>query len=215
MVLKYHSIEEFRQHSIQGKIIHFKGFARRIDYSCKIVQSYEEAVLQLFLELRPDVLAWDGDEYRADSFTRLIPKIHKLLPELRLVMFRTSKFKKQEIVLSAESSFEWYCDYHKNELKDEIKVYLCDSGASYDRLGHLALEHTGSEHVVCFGGGMTLAKEFELASRNLKHVSFHLIPVHRRHNEDAKKYEFCSLLQTSSGNLRRVVEPVVADAIEA
>lgn len=210
MVLTYFADSEFDRSKFGERIVHLKGFAQRINYGSKVIQVYKAALLETLARLEPEVLVWDGDVYKDDSFTRLIPEIHQLLPEIELVMFRKSRFTPEERVIveqNGDREVQWYCDYHKHAIQQEIKVFLTDPGLSYSGLGCRALHCTGSSEVVCFGGGQTVLEEFENAG---KHVNFHIVPAHRPHAADRNKVEECALLKIEAANVRRVIEPHIA-----
>lgn len=148
-----------------GKTIHYKGFAARLDFTDEDTQKKMEETLQYFEAERPDTLVWDGDDYEQDSFTAIIPDIYERIQPLKLVMFLPD------------------CESHKERVRKNwsppegpglpIVCYLLSAELStdYEKHGKEVLKATQSEEVVCFGGGKTLAKEYQNCEQKARFVS--------------------------------------------
>ena len=62
-----------------GSEVHFKGFATRIDSTDPHNVAMAKQLMQRLKAIQPNRIVWDGDNYSMDSFTRLIPEIHREL----------------------------------------------------------------------------------------------------------------------------------------
>ena len=148
-----------------GTTVHFKGFASGVDFNDPHNIGMATQLMQRLKAIQPSRIVWDGDGYELDSFTRLILHMHRELGDaVELVAFLRE------------------CDQERFSQSWEatgvaVSMYLCPSSLSWPKLGTHALEVTGSEVVVCYGGGGTVADEF--AAKPSAEVKFNMFAISR------------------------------------
>jgi len=149
----------------KGPTVHLKGFAGRINFEDPTTAALATKLVHWFLEINPSRVCWDGDELSNDSFTALISRIHKELPDgVELVAFR-----RQEDRDTFDASWK--------NAQLPISVFLCDDALNWQQLGTHALSVTGAKSVGCLGGGGTIRDEF--ANRPTDDVKFTMFAITR------------------------------------
>ena len=167
-------------------IIHLKGFASYLEFNKHIETRNLGDFLVAFVaeKLTKDFLTvtivWDGDTYNQNSFTALIPRLCKaVLPRKTfLVAFvqRCDKYNTKDSFLKSWGGTGM-----------PITLYLTQNFGGYESndpfalLGQFALNCTGSECVVSFGGGNCVKQEYELGSRVA--VQWYVFPASRYHKK--------------------------------
>ena len=175
-----------------GSTVHFKGFASRVDFNNPHNVGIATKLVQRLKAIQPGRIVWDGDNYSKDSFTRLIPHMHRELGDaVELVAFLRE------------------CDQERFSQSWEatgvpVSLYLCPSALDWQKLGTHALEVTGSEVVVCYGGGGTVADEF--AAKPSDAVTFSMFAISRP-TSDGSSTEDAALVGESNASLEVVTVP--------
>ena len=172
-----------------GSTVHFKGFASRVDFTDPHNIGMATLLIQRLKAIQPSRIVWDGDNFSDDSFTRLIPQMHRELGgAVELVAFLRE------------------CDQDRFSQSWEatglpVSLYLCPSALDWQKLGTHALEVTGSEVVVCYGGGGTVADEF--AAKPSAEVKFSMFAISRP-SSDGSSTEHASLVDESDASVEVV-----------
>lgn len=84
-----------------------------------------------------------------------------------------------------------------------MSLYLCPSELDWQKLGTHALEVTGAQMVVCYGGGGTVADEF--AAKPSAEVKFSMFAISRP-TSDGSSTEYASLVGNKSNASLEVFE---------
>jgi len=174
-----------------GKVIHYKGFGRFVDFEDEETAKLAAAVVDYIAGLRPDTIVWDGDSYAPDSFTFLIPQLLQRTGA-RPVMFLKDAEKPRNRIEKA-----WL------PIGLDSECFLCAKDIPHDKLGEKALQSTQSTVVVCFGGGPVVEAEFKLAPES---IIFHVVPVQRR-LPDGPGTQRSALEGLNAPNLKLVTPP--------
>jgi len=175
-----------------GRTVHLKGFASRIDFADSRSAQMAMRVVQRLVELAPSRLVWDGDDFAEKAFTRLIPEIFQSLKgAVELVAFLRE------------------CDEARFRQSWEavglpVTLFLCPAALDWRRLGTHALEVTGSNEVICYGGGGTVAAEFE--ARPSAGVKFSMFAISRP-TSDGLNMEHSALIEAEVDAALEVVYP--------
>ena len=181
--ITFHDISQYPAPDPNG-VIHFKGFATRLNLRNSDYINLTERLLQHLVLANPKYLCWDGDHYNNRSFTYLIPEIQKRLPDLKLIAFL--KTKTQE---DFEKSWNT-CPYKLNITALNITAYTIGGDFSWKELGIRAIKVTKATKVFCLGGGRTVQLEYEAAGSN---VSFEVYAMQRTNT--SKQWEDTEMLQ--------------------
>lgn len=153
---------------LRPPVVHFKGYGAGIDFENKATQDHKKVFLDLCKETFSNggTLVWDGDKYKMESFTELIPDISNLCKNVDFLAFR----KEDKVESFVES---W------NPVSDmQIQVYPLKNIQNYEGLGKVAADMTGTKSIMCFGGGPTVGKEYKMYGPD---IQWDLIPVTRLH----------------------------------
>ena len=166
--------------------VHLKGFASRVNNNDPHTIAMGQLLLKQLTALQPARIVWDGDNFSNDSFTRLIPQIYSQLGSaVELVAFLR------------ECDQERFAQSWKpSELP--VSLYLCPSALDWQKLGTHALEVTGAQMVMCYGGGGTVADEF--AAKPSAEVKFSMFAISRP-TSDGSSTEHASLVGKSNASL--------------
>ena len=173
-----------------GLTVHLKGFASRINFEDQPIFDMAKHLIRRLKALEPSRVVWDGDNFGKESFTRLIPYIHRELGgAVELVAFLRE------------------CDQERFTQSWEatglpVSLYLCPSALDWQKLGTHALEVTGSEMVVCYGGGGTVTDEF--AAKPNADVKFTMFAINRP-TSDGADIEYSALSDANNASLEVVV----------
>lgn len=142
-----------------GVTCHYKGFTSGISFSSLSQGEIVAHIVALLRERKVSTLVWDGDDYRKDSFTALIPFIKAAMPDLRLVAFLMAGDR-----LKRYDSDGFHASWADVENIDGLVAILVDdqvaAGDHYERLGIVALQATWSKLVVSVGGGSVALREY-------------------------------------------------------
>lgn len=176
--ITFHDISQYPAPDPNG-VIHFKGFATRLNLRNSDYINLTERLLQHLVLANPKYLCWDGDHYNNRSFTYVIPEIQKRLPDLKLIAIL--KTKTQE---DFDKSWQT-CPYQIN-----ITAYTIGGDFSWKELGIRAIKVTKATKVFCLGGGRTVQLEYEAAGSN---VSFEVYAMQRTNT--SKQWEDTEMLQ--------------------
>ena len=176
-----------------GSTVHFKGFASRVDFNDPHNIGMATKLAQRLKATQPGRIVWDGDNYSKDSFTRLIPHMHRELGDaIELVAFLRECDRER-------FSRSW------GATGVPVGLYLCPSALGWQQLGTHALEVTGSKVVVCYGGGSTVADEFAAKPSGAATPSMFAIS---RPTSDGSSTEDAALVGESNTSLEVVTDPV-------
>ena len=142
------------------EIVHLKGFASGIDYNKH--EADMQRTVNFILQTEPQVIVWDGDDFKQDSFTYLIPQLFKASTNLRFVAFRS----KEECSTFQEN----WTQTLSNISFPNINLFLAESlrPHQYNELAQFAWKSTGSSHFVCFGGARGILDEYTLYTATTK-----------------------------------------------
>jgi len=166
--------EHFASGIDPSNITHYKGFASGLvsektssssSSSTSINTAYSEQLLSLVVNKNPSMIVWDGDNYSESSFTHLLPKLHQLLPQCKMVAF---------ILFGHEDRF--YNNWKLVEMAEITVFSFSSKNMNFIELGTKALQNTHSKHVVCLGGGKCVEEEFRNANKD---VLFDVFPMNR------------------------------------
>ena len=145
-------------------------------------------------------IIWDGDSYSDDSFTALIPRIYNSLYKTRRKIHLIAFVQNEDKYDTKKSFLE---TWNKKNNNMPISLYTTKNFGDYGGnnnddpfalLGQHALNKTGAKHIVCFGGGNCLKKEYELGKEDGRtHCKWYVYPAMRYH-EKKKKWETASLV---------------------
>jgi hypothetical protein len=182
-----------------GSTLHFKGFGRGVDYNHPAVKWAFHDVAKFVHTAEPTYLAFDGDPYRPDSFTAMLPGLLEGTvnprdpPQPRLLVF---KYDTEENLAEVEDT--WQAAAVPGGLR-LLAVPEDPSGEdnpeSWAALGGIALRFTGAHTALCFGGGDTIALEV----RSNPEVTFHVWPVPRAGRDG--QLQQCALSSLALGNV--------------
>lgn len=173
-----------------GKIIHYKGFAARVNFADEDTQKCKRDVLQYFKAECPDTVVWDGDSYQEDSFTAMIPDIYdKIHPRLVMFLRDTPEEKKRALETWSPTGLPIVC-------------YLLNV-QNWRQLGREALQATQSKKVLCFGGGEVLEQEYKAAVNANENIEFVLVCIRREGQPSHLEAGLKQNLEHGTGRRRR------------
>jgi len=148
--------ENLREHTF----IHLKGFAGGLRFNEKNQKQMElrsgflSYMINLLVKRKPSCLCWDGDNWKQDSYTALIPMIAKMFEERTGEVLPLLAFKLENGVKGFQNAWK--------KIEEVSGTVIPVKGdCSWEELGHRAIEQTKSKHIVCFGGGRTVLKEYK------------------------------------------------------
>ena len=99
------------------------------------------------------IVSFDGDKYEEHSYTKIIPRLKQIRPDIQVVAF-----------------MQWQDSYSRannwNQFKFPITFYLTPPFSDYKVLGRHAIAITGSKQILCLGGGPTVSAEFSYSLPN-------------------------------------------------
>lgn len=140
------------------RLAHVKGFANNM----VINENYKTIENELISQIREgkyEVIAWDGDDYKDNCFTRTLCTIHDKLPYIKFCAFlRNCDRTQRDDGLTHGFDKCW-----KGRFK--INCFLVDDACTYEHLGNLAIQVTNSKIAYCLGGGECVLNEKETAQR--------------------------------------------------
>ena len=154
------------------KIVHLKGFSKGL------TKQRSDAELKLLAYLEQfDVICFDGDELRPDSYTRVLPKL--------LECNKNKPFNIVAFIWSHDKT-KFLSKWNASELNNTPNCYYCCLDSSliknhkhdekYAALGVEALKVSKATDICSFGGGAVVSQEFALTS-NTHH--WHYFPITR------------------------------------
>eukprot|EP01084_Bolivina_argentea_P259362 437613_1 len=159
-------------------VIHFKGFAKGIDFQDNTIRKLQSHCIQTLFNLLKNggTLCWDGDAYKENSFTFIVPLLFK---ELFKPENLEKNIKKNPITNNNKKwlflGFKKEKEKHKfiNSWSNMLKISACNQQLSihfeckpltqirhYTELGTKAINLTKSKIVISFGGGPTVKNEY-------------------------------------------------------
>lgn len=184
---------DFSTRHQSGRTIHLKGFASRLDQHEPRTHKMARSLVQRLKRLKPAQMVWDGDNFATNSFTNLLPYIYEALDkDVELVAF-VRECDQERFIESWQP---------KNL---PISLYLCPDVLDWQKLGTHALAITGSDLVVCFGGGDTVTDEFEARPRAA--IEFIMFSV-TRPTSDGANLEHSPLETCVAPSLEVVASPI-------
>lgn len=184
------AIRQDHQYNTLSHTVQLKGFASRINFDDVHTRDVARRMVHLIVAFKPKRIAWDGDDFNNDSFTRLIPEIYnELQGAVELVAF-VRECDQERFTRSWEAT------------RLPVNLYVCPLALDWYKLGIHALQLTGSHTVVCLGGGETVAAEFAAKSSTL--VKFTMFVITRPTNEQGG-LEYPALMHCSTDDLRVVI----------
>lgn len=166
-----------------GRIVHYKGFAARINFDDEDTQEQKRSAIEFFIKAKPDTVAFDGDNFMADSFTALLHDIYNAThPQLVMFCLDTPGEKERVMASWGPIGLPFVC--FPFSAADGAQLH-------WDQLGIEALRLTQGKTVFCFGGGDVIKREFQAASDD---VTFVVANAYRdgRNPEDGR--DRCSLI---------------------
>lgn len=163
-----------------GEVVHLKGFAARVDFEDPETVADAERTVGIVKQMAPDTLAWDGDDYSQDSYTKLIPTIYREVSAMLVMFVRDSAEERARVVKSWEP------------LHLPLACVLCPPELTFQELGGKALRATQGTKVVCFGGGEVVEEEVE---HGVQDVCYYVVASRRR----AKTAPGVLMLEESGG----------------
>ena len=157
---------EYMPPTIQGGTLHLKGFGRNINFANEHIAETSKKMIQCIADWQPARLVFDGDDFRDDSFTKLIPEaFHLMGAEVDIVAFLQ------------ECDARRFC---KSWASTGLQITLCicelEDQNDWAALGAHALSVTGATEVMCLGGGKILGEEKNRCSPN---VNFNMFAISR------------------------------------
>lgn len=195
---------KWRERIPSSKIAHIKGFGSGIG------KFYNDEVLALLKEC--ELLVWDGDGYKEDSFTQIVPLFLASHPDARAVAFKLNyetdilkdkwasvvkKFPGRIFVVPVELIPPANKDAVRFGIDEEVKKVpdLPDWAQEYFILGRVASKATGSKTVISLGGGGIAANEASVGIDDGQ--QWHIFALSR-----GKKEQFPSLLNFAAAEPR-------------
>lgn len=150
----------------KGSTLHVKGFGRGIDFTNAHIADISKKMTQCILDWQPARIVFDGDDFREDSFTRLILEVvQKIGAEVEIVAFLQ------------ECDTRRFC---KSWAATGLQITICicelEDQNDWPALGVYALSVTGATEVMCFGGGETIKEEKKRCGVDVK---FHMFAISR------------------------------------
>ena len=187
--------------------VHFKGFTSGLsDAAAK--RKATGAIVAWLLEVEPKHVAWDGDEYRAGSFTEVMLDA---VAEARRRGLELALWRVAMRGASKSAAGEAWDDKAKEMgapmVRVETDVALGGSASDEDACvehGLAALAYTQARHVVCVGGGRCVAREVLRAPDG---VDFWVVDIARRDGDgSATRFDWdavaargnCGVLEVAS-----------------
>eukprot|EP00756_Hemistasia_phaeocysticola_P041204 Hpha_TRINITY_DN16903_c3_g15::TRINITY_DN16903_c3_g15_i1::g.53564::m.53564 len=155
-----------------GKTVFLKGYAGGLDFPS--LGGAKGLLLQMMRQGAYDTVVWDGDPYKPDSFTSLLPEVAHALPEARLVALK--------ILRDVQKCREGW----EAKLQGRAQVEGVDV-ADFVALGRAGLEKYGEgADVFFFGGGKVAREELKnMLSSPEKGMQIHVLHDVRRGDEDS------------------------------
>ena len=151
----------------EATTVHLKGFASGFDYH----DSLTLALLSMLKLNKITDIVWDGDLLAPGSFTKMIPVIMEIYPEIQFTAFAFETDK-----ISRLESWEHF--------NDKIQWIWCPDmgGDGWKKLGIHALKVTNSKTVYALGGGQTVSAEHATCEEGGLEVEFNDFPWSRLNN---------------------------------
>ncbi|CAE7354046.1 unnamed protein product, partial [Symbiodinium pilosum] len=144
-------------------------------------EGLDDRLVQLLLQfIGPSgVLAWDGDQFSQDSFTRVLDKALSTSSVAGVAFYWASL--EQDFRRSWQQRAERFRGGLHLVLLDDPPGHILGSDDSWVWLGTDALRITRAEHVLTLGGGGVVAEEAAVCRRDeeLKRVRWHVVKVPR------------------------------------
>lgn len=178
--------------------IHLKGFASHLNFKHKHTESMATLLIdficgKLTINYSTVHLIWDGDSYSDESFTSLIPRLYNVLCKSCKIFLVAFVQDVDKYGTKKEFLETW------SKLSLPISLYLTENFGEYGGvdddpfalLGQHALKQSRAKHIVCFGGGKCLKKEYELGKPHKKYTWF-VFPATRYHSKK-KTWESATL----------------------
>ena len=185
----------FDEKDLVSPIIHFKGFGTNINFNNDKIKNLELKCIDLLynlLSINGGSLIWDGDSFKNDSFTFIIPKLFNKCKNINKQLLFLAFIKEKDIKRFTKS---WNNKLKFNQkCNDKIKFKLKPLSKidNFIDLGVEALNITKSKIIICFGGGYVVNHEYQTILKNNYNPMFYVFDVFR-FNKKTQKIEYPSL----------------------
>ena len=165
--------------SKKQKVVLLKGFASRIKWNKQDHKEYANQAIKL--AKNANIISWDGDLAKSDSFTVVLTELMKKFPNKEYHAFKKTKHIHKLAANHTENNY----GVPSSGYNHPIIIHRAPNNTKWNALGKIGLDYfvnAGHDvHVIALGGGNVVRDEFaQMEGKNkYKNVKRTQFPITR------------------------------------